>query len=351
MITLPLEFELHNWRKFTSHKVTITTLPLCIVDENGSGKTSLIAALYSLLSGKPWPGLAYKQLLKNSQQYFGVRMDDDWFVSGTVSPSGRVVTKYVSETGRAHPVMTYLPTDNQWFFLSRTQKISILDTLLIQAYGDEYETPLKSLQKAIKQKSSLLKRYTETQQDDPLLASEYTKIIYETSKVLWDLRDRYFSLVLETIAEFYTWVESDVEFDLKIQRTDGIRRVHTVPNQEYACTDYTSVWHHEKLSQRILYGAQRDDFDFFIRTNSITTTLSRGEMRLFVLFLKYNAMQLHPLKDEIIWLLDDIFNEFDHKREEILLQSVLSKSGTFIATSTKNPQLNITISNLEGIMS
>lgn len=347
----PFCFTVHNWRKFDQAHFCIPHTPLCIVDHNGSGKTSIIAALYSLLSAKAWPNMNYKQLVKSNTHYFGITAQSDWYINGALSSNGRMLTKYVNETDITVPVMTYLPTDNQWFFLSRTQKLAVLDTLLSQAFGSPYTIALIQLQKSLKQKTALLKRYLETGEDDTILATEYSRTIFDASTCLWQLRDQYFISVINQLDQFYTWIEAKHTFELQLLRTVNTQRLYIAPQQPISQPDFLQIWNKEKQAQKILFGAQRDDFVVMVDTfNSISTVLSRGEMRLFVLFLKYTALQLHPNTHSIVWLLDDIFNEFDTKREQVLFESILSQSHSFIATSTKQPSPHIPIKTVSELI-
>lgn len=346
----PFTFSIHNWRKFDTVRVSLQHTPLCIVDTNGSGKTSLLASIYSLLTFQPWPELSFKNCIKYQATYFGINYNDDWYISGTLSESGRLKLMTKNDYNHMYKVITYLPNDNMWMFLSRTQKLSILDTLLVQVYGDEYSYHLKKISIATKNKTSLLKRFVEFGIDDPILAQEYTKIIYTSSTVVWKLRDRYFDLVTDHINEYISWIDSNNTIELKHQRTIGKNRLYTTTNATISEPDYTTLWQNEKVAQRVVYGAQRDDFEFFINNMPITSVLSRGEMRLFVLFLKQIGKSLFEHQDKVIWLLDDVFNEFDNKREMIVLDSILSKSGTFIATSTRTPHNSVTSTSLSEIL-
>jgi len=350
MIATPYTIKLHNWRKFDTCTITIPRIPVCIVDQNGSGKTSVIAAIHALETGRPWPGLAFKQSLKFKSEYFGITLDDDLHLGGSVSASGRLVTKYTNEKEHRTPIMTYIPNDNLWLFLSRTQKLQILDTLLMQSIGNEYTSLLEDLNKTVKQKTALLKRFLEDGRDDRTLAIQYGNQIHTLSVRIWGFRDRYFRYLIDNITDYYSWIDANHDFDLKVQRSVDTRRSYIEIASGPKDSDQPGIWEQEKRRGRLLYGAQRDDFDFLIGFNSVTNILSRGEMRLLVLFMKYQAVLMNRRLDSALWLLDDVFNEFDQKRESILFESVLSKSGSFIATSTKNPSPNVSIVTMKDII-
>jgi recombinational DNA repair ATPase RecF len=93
----------------------------------------------------------------------------------------------------------------------------------------------------------------------------------------------------------------------------------------------------EIQAQKVLLTASRDDFGIFSGKQPIENILSRGEMRLFVIF----SRQLSSAGNKI-WFLDDLFNELDSKRERVMLDEILSDSCWLIATGTSSK-----VSNLE----
>lgn len=75
----------------------------------------------------------------------------------------------------------------------------------------------------------------------------------------------------------------------------------------------------EIAAQAVLYGPQRDDFEFFLGDRSVRHAASRGQQRLFSLIIHLSVLQLleSEYEEEIIILLDDIFSELDaeHRRK------------------------------------
>ena len=126
-----LKINLNYWRCFEQKSFYLPDHSFLLCDENGSGKTSLLSAYYSLLTGKPWPSTKWKDNLMQGRDYFGVSISEDWNITGKIAPSGRLITQSVFLSDVIRPkIITYLPVDNYFLTLPRVQKLSVVDTSL-----------------------------------------------------------------------------------------------------------------------------------------------------------------------------------------------------------------------------
>jgi len=356
-----LKLNLHNWRIFQKQSLEFPNESFLIFDTNGSGKTSLIAALYSLLSSQSWPGTKLNQNLRVGENYFGVSTNDNsWSLTGQISPSGRLVTKYEKpenlhnffalNSEKWPKVLTYLPTDNYWFAQSRTSKLSVLDNLLGQVYTEKYSKPLAQLEKLVKSKASLIKLCQEdSSRADMTLVQTLSQQIYLESIVIWNLRIEFWKNIQTRLSQFSDWIESPLKnwrIEIEISLLSGQKSKLNLENYflETKIDEKTwlSLWPREMASGKVLFGAQRDDFSISSNHLAVENVLSRGEMRLLVLFIKNLAREyLKASGEKVFWLLDDVFNEFDDQRESLLVKSILADTDYFVATSTKKPLLGM----------
>jgi len=331
-----------------------------IVDANGSGKTSLMSALYSLVTGWSWPGTKFSQHLSTGSQYLGISTDKaDWNLLGRLSTSARLIVKHSLPQlwpeefgGLGCPqVFTYLPTDNYWLSQSRTAKLQVLDSLLAQVYGAPYRILLDKLTKTIRSKQKLIQHCNDNQiPGDLILIRSFGREIAELSIDIWRMRQQFWDWVRSNLQDFENWVRSPISrFDLRLIQTDlaGNKKDRQIWNfeQELAATyDWNLLWPREIAAGQVLFGAQRDDFNFQINNTPAEEFFSRGEMRLFVLYIKFLAISFehgNEFKQPIWFLLDDVLNELDADREKILLNQLFSKVDYFLATSTRASKLDI----------
>jgi len=359
--------HLHNWRCFSSTKFEFPIQSMLITDLNGSGKTSLISAIYTLLTGMSWPGTKLNHHLKSGENYFGISTNNnDWSFTGKVNPSGRISTKlcqpnkfyecfdfeanYVEKSSFKQDefpvVFTYIPTDNYILSLSRGQKLNFFDDLLCQQHGKNYEFLLNQLQKNVSAKQKIIKRFYETnQKPDQILVNNVNKNILEFSEKIWEFRKNYFTFLQDKLSEFSGWIQSPVSnwlIEWEVTTQNGQRIKIPFVNSDFKIPktnldQLNELFEKELLIGKILFGAQRDEIQFTSNHIPAQQVLSRGEMRLFVLYLKYVAtLQIKKVIGRQVWFfLDDVFNELDLKREEIVCQKILSCVDLFIATGTQ----------------
>lgn len=362
--------RVNNWRRFDAIHINLPTKSAIIIDNNGSGKTSILAALYSLLTKEPWPQTKYIDHLKVNEQYFGVStLDKSWELLGKINPSGRMSIKHTIPDFEAIPkALTYTPDDNAWLFNSRSLKLQILDTLLSQIYDDEYIQPLKLLEKAIKQKNSTLKHSIEEQKPpDELLLKTLHGIIIENSIKLWKLRWHYLKTLLEGLQGFESWIQSPLmnwtitleiqslrTIKLKLSDIESWDYVQNILEGELLQSNVVELLQQqEKYAGRALYGAQRDNFEIASNHRLIQTILSRGEMRLLILFTRkiaYDLIISQNTTTPVYFLLDDIFNELDEERENTTYRLILESFDFWLATGTKRVHVDIPTYNINELL-
>ena len=348
--------KLHNWRCFEQADFGLPTEPIVIVDRNGSGKTSLLSAIYSLFTGLPFPETKFIFCLKQNTTYFGLQVLDQpkaWFLNGKLSPNNhRLTTKWeIPEllhldfakqpvSTKELQIFTYLPTDNYWLTLSRSDKLRVLDDLLGQIYGPDYNHNLKRLQQAQTQKLAILRHCQQGNQPlDYSLYLTYSQLLFKHSVKLWQYRANFFQFWQTHLPKLNTWLErsyNDWQIYWEITSPSGHRQpLASLTNLTWEPPDWAKLANQELAAEKLLYGAQRDDFKIWCNQTDCINVLSRGEMRSLILFSKHLASQLNA-KPYTIWLLDDVFNELDSSREQLILQTMLQQASWFVATATKN---------------
>lgn len=388
--------NLQNWRGFTNQKFEIPSDSLLILDQNGSGKTSILSAFYSLFNKKPWPNTRLLDHLKLGSNYFGILTEfNDWSLTAKIAPSGKLTTKYqkpdfeinifgnnLDSSDNSWPtILTYQASDNQLFSLSRSQRLAVLDTLLSQVFGLEYEKANKKLQLFTQSKLKLIKKTLDNSDFDCRSISETDLVllhglnegIWENSKILWKVRFEFLNIFQTQLPEFLTWLQNPIlTWHIRWEISDffGLKEkiifdsqnkpkttemLDTILNssKNQVLNDLQNLWFKELRAGRLLFGAQRDDFYLQTRYLQVQQVFSKGEIRLLVLFIKYLGMKIAKTptsensEKKVFLLLDDIFNEFDSTREQILHEKILATADYFLATSTKPVKLDLVTKNLD----
>ena len=348
---LPNQLELNNWKRFENQILNLDFIPikdsagLIITGANGSGKTSILEAYYSLLTSKPWPGTKFTQSLKLGTNYFGIRTpDNQWFLNGQISPRGRILTKSEnpSEPNPRRAVFWYQPNFNYWLGLSRGDKLKILDMLIIMSGNSSYSQSLTALNQSIKGKQNLLNQLDQNPEVDTIILNQLNNSIFHHSYQVWLGRKNFFDSILSNSESYAHLIETDIK-NLIIRReySNVLGRrslIETNLPLEPTSLQWQSIWNRESVSGQVLYGAHRDNFDFEIQGQSLDNILSRGEKRLFTFFVIQLAAKTlktkHP-NQKIIFLADDIFNELDDKRNVLLFEEITSSMDYFLITSAQ----------------
>lgn len=348
--------KLINWHCFDQVEFALPIKSLFIKDKNGAGKTSLLSAIYSVLTGQPWPNTKFKESLKFEQIYFGLQTNEkDWFLAGKYSANMRFLAQHslpenldFGNLGELKniKVLTYTPNENLWFSLPRQERLKNLDILLGQIYGQNYLEIVKNLEKIIRHKQKILKKII---QPDLILLKTINVKLAQHSQALWKYRLEFLQILNQSLPEFSTWINSDLK-NLQAKITTyspfGVKNVflhkdNYILGKEIYETNWEELTKKEFLLQRTMFGAGKDDFYLTINGLEINQVLSRGEMRSLVLFIKSIARRSLAKNYQVIWLLDDIFNELDDVREQKIFIKILKKTDWFVATGTKKINLKI----------
>ena len=351
------QLQITNWRLFTSHVANIQLRNTLILDKNGAGKTSLLSALYTVLTQQAWPGTKFKDSLRQGEQYFGLQIaEHELFVNGIISPTGRLNIKKSEDTVEevyGYNVLTYVPNDNQWLFLSRSARLEIFDNLVGQIQGNTYYHQLNLLQKYVATKSRIIRAAQHGEAVDMVLVKTLTDSINHVSQSIWRERQQVISFFRDSLNDFAGWIDTTIDQAVLMWSLSSPMGLATAINEHTQLPvlhDWQNLWAKEMVVGKVLYGAQRDDISFVFNGVPAQSFFSRGEMRAFIVFLKKLVRQ--KIDKPVIWLLDDIFNEFDDDRESIVLDNLIKAKDIFIATGTRNPLFGsrVTIATLDDII-
>ncbi len=353
---MQLEIYLHNWRCFSTTKFTLPTDSLVIIDNNGSGKTSLISAIYSLFTNSPFPYTKYIDALKIDSNYMGILSNiKNLSLTGELRNS-RFYTRYNSLVFNKNKIdktnlflnkptiLTYLPIDNLWLSSDRKSKLQILDIILGQVFED-FNFYLKKLNKLLKIKNIyLLKLKNNQTKFDHIYWSELNINIWQNSLYIWKIRQKFFHYLEANLSIFNNFLnKKDLQLKLyyyckecdKYISYDHYLKKRQEPNYDY-------LKNIELLIFRNLFGAQRDDFWLEIGGQRIEKILSKGEMRILVLAIKHLAIKLSKTisTKPVWWFLDDALNELDVEKENIIFEQMLNDTDYYLITGSSAKPIN-----------
>lgn len=323
--------HLRNFRSHADFKLSCEKPTTLIIGENGSGKTSVLEAIYLALVGKSFKGMDDEMVRRGEEAYrVEVEHNDGKRVivrcGGTREfEVGGKKTRRLPKKNK-YPVTLFEPDDLYLVGASPTRRRDYFDKILAQI-NEEYRVALSKYNKALKQRNDYLKKEVATRDGvfvwDVLLA-KYGTLLNERRVDFADRLNRSLTETYRSIAD-----NQDV-CRVEIDRMQG-------GESEYLA-ELTRRYGRDCAVGHTTYGAHRDDWRFWFNEQEANGSASRGEVRSMVLALKF--IEARVIREETgrnpVVLLDDIFSELDEVRQKQLVDNF--KGYQVIISGTKVPE-------------
>lgn len=329
------KLRVQNFRTHSDFLLEIGEKSTLISGENGSGKTSLLEAIYFLLQGTSFRS-SDKEILKNDgSQWFraDLRMDNESIRTIKFEKIGDKFKKTFEIDGKKSlrmlqsskiPVILFEPTDLQLLSGSPSRRRDFLDRFLCQIFPS-FALALSRYNKALKQRNNLLKKENSTADEffawDLMLAEFGAEIIHRRIEFVEKLNEK----ISDIYAEI-SGVRDHIEIIYageKFSKEDILRVM-------------SSNFNRDKIIGHTDFGPHKHDIRFNFNGKDARDVASRGENRSLILALKFIETDfLAEMSDRSpIVLLDDVFSELDEGRQKLLTE-YFAKYQTII-TSTNS---------------
>ena len=327
-------------RTHGAYSLAIAPTVTLITGQNGSGKTSLLEALYIALQGSSFKGTDAEVLQFTALWYrIDLACDDGTVRTVKFAPerqNGRKQfeidgkTSYRLTYAHKYPVILFDPDELRLIHGSPARRREFIDRFISQL-DPEYALSLRRYERALKQRNILLKQNHGASRNDlfvwDVALSKYGAYIIERrAKLLAELNQR-----LESTYQDISHTKDRVTIRYSADYSGAVEQKLLSELHRHAERDsimgYTSV------------GPHRHDILFDLNSNSAASSASRGETRTIILALKFlevAIIQDATGKDPII-LLDDVFSELDESRQTALMERFANYQTiiTSVATTTK----------------
>lgn len=336
--------KLNNFRCHGDFSYDFKKKTSVIIGENGSGKTSVLEAIYEALRGKSFRATD-SDILKRESEFYRIEVN---FTDGekTVVAFGDLDASHEAKKqflvgGKKYtrlpkkyryPIVLFLPDDLHLLSSSPTKKRDFFDRILSEL-NDSYITTLNRYEKALKQRNDLLKRFADGSIEELrsvifswnlLLAKYGTEIRKERQKFIAELNKR-LTNTYRTIAGGENNDEVVVEYKLQgddVSEGEYFKRLESELNRDL-------------ILGHTGFGVHRDNYDFIFNNTDADGSASRGEVRSIFLAMKFIEADLifEKYNKRPIVLLDDVFSELDEGRQKCLTRNF--KDNQVIITSTE----------------
>lgn len=325
------DISLKNFRCHSQYRLDFEKQTTQILGENGSGKTSVLEAIYVAVQGKSFKAVD-REIIRRGSEFYRIELN---FLDGektVVAYDGTKKSFMVSDKKWArlpkknrYPAVLFEPADLSLITSSPTRRRDYFDRFLAQ-FSEGYSSALSRYNKALKQRNELLKREFTSAEDlfswDVLLA-RYGVLIREKRMALVSALNDRLTGVYRGISE----------------NRDEVSLVYNSYTGEALESEYLRLlsldFERDRLTGHTNFGIHKDDFVFLFNSVPADGTASRGEMRSIILALKFieAEMLFEELHKKPLVLLDDVFSELDETRQKALVKNF--QENQVVLTSVK----------------
>lgn len=324
-----------NIRSHKEYSIDLSPTISVITGMNGSGKTSLIEALYIALQGNSFKG-SDNDILRHQSPWWRIELDFDNLSKRAITFNPELTTgkkkifiddktMYRIPVKYKYPVVLFEPDDLRLLHGSPTRRRQFIDRFISQL-DPIYSSILHKYDRALKQRNNLLKR-------------QYSS---KDELFIWDIAlSEYGAKIIEKRIAFIEQINSNLN-----EAYNNIAKSKDIVSIHYSHTYIGDI--KQKLLNDLHNSAKKDvtvgftgvgphrhDVIFKYNDSPALDVASRGEVRSIVLALKFLEVDIieQITSQKPIILLDDVFSELDDERQK----SLLTTGHQVIITSTKLP--------------
>jgi len=327
---------LNNFRNYSKQDLTLGKGVNFFVGDNGSGKTNLLEAIYFLALAKSYK-TSETNLIKYNHDYARISAsvnngDRNFKLKLIISEQGKKAMINNSEIKKLSDyigtinVLSFLPEDLMIIKGSPKDRRYFID-LMYGQMDKNYLNELSNYKLVLKQRNELLKRLAESVSPEMLLLDVLTEQLSRSAEIIIGLRKDFVKQINSSLKSMYRFL-TDKNSDFIFQYNPTVENdVESAMKAKYK-TDI--------LLKTTNLGPHRDDYDFIIDKLPARDNASQGEQRIMVLAMIMAIGDIiYKIRNERpIFLLDDVFSELDHSRQNRLLRYLNELDAQTIITTT-----------------
>ena len=339
------KLSVQNIRSHDEFVISLSPTVTVITGGNGSGKTSLIEALYISLQGRSFKG-SDSDILRFSSPWWRIEVELDDLIKRIVTFDPNLVsgrkkmvidgkTVYRMPAKYKYPIVLFEPNDLRLLHGSPTRRRQFIDQFISQL-DPIYLNSIHKYERALKQRNNLLKKQYADKDElfiwDVALAEYGAYIIEKRIAFIEQLNGRLndeYNLIAKSTDNVSIHYSNTYIGDIKQKLLNDLHK----HSERDVITGFTST------------GPHRHDVIFQFNSHPALEVASRGEVRSIVLALKFLEVDIieQIVGQKPIILLDDVFSELDNDRQKRLLLS----PNQIIITSTQLPKnIEVKIKNV-----
>jgi len=317
-----------NFRNLADAKIDFHPEFNFFIGDNGSGKSSLLEALFFLGHGKSFRTSKADALACYEKTNFVVSVkDSNGFQLGLSRDVSSGLTNIkidgerhsrLSELAKNIAIQIITPESFKLFFGGPKERRRFLDLGMFHV-KHTFAKQWKSFNRVLKQRNASIRLAHGASESDSML-TYWTEQFCHMSVEVANVRQEYSSSLVTELDYWLAILLPDLKSRVTVQYLQGWPQKRTLQDVLANNQERESSYGYS------LYGAHKFDIKFLLDKQSLETQLSRGQQKLFLLALTFaqtkliaNVGRLKP-----ILLIDDIGAELDFNSRSIL-SSALKK--------------------------
>ena len=311
-----------NFRNLAGDSLNFHPSHNFIIGDNGSGKSSLLEAIFYLAHGKSYRTSKSLNIVTHDKKDFIVSIKDSHDKQLGISRNftNSITTikidgeqkKRLSELAKNIAVQIITPESFKLFFGGPKERRRFIDLGLFHV-KHEFSHQWREFSHVLKQRNACLRA-----SNAETMVDYWTDVFCQHSDLVDQSRTEYVSAL---IAELNVWLKillPDLSNEINVQFLHGWHLHKSLP-------DVLKANRARELQQGFsLYGAHKFDVKLLVNKTPIDMMLSRGQQKLFLLALTFAQAKLIEQVNRVkpILLIDDVGAELDLSSRTRLAQAI-----------------------------
>lgn len=325
--------EIQNFRRHKKFTANFKGKNTIITGANGSGKTSIIEAIYIALRGKSWRSGLQEILREESSDTSDWWRIDLGFSCGEMRKIKLNGNQKIFEVNNQKfkrlpvkykkPVILFEPNDLQLLYGSPSRRRDFFDRFIAQI-EPSHQASLNKFLRILKQRNNLLKKGASI---DELFVWDMQ--FADLSEKIITSRENWINQISKEITKEYREISSKSD-SVSIKYSAPQKTKQQILNQ--LNIDFNSGWSMTKI------GPQTHDVKFKINNRNAKVTASRGESRtiIFAGLAVMTKLLSQEFGEKIYLIFDDIDSELDFERKNGLYKLPVFQENYLFATTIES---------------
>ena len=332
---------LKDFRCFDQTTIDLDSRIVLICGSNGTGKTSLLEALYYGCYLRSFRTHLSRDLIALGKESFFVKFlirdgSQDNLVDHTIQigfANNKRLVKVDNKTTVSYKdllsyyrIVSLTEDDLKLIQDGPEERRSFLDQALL-LNDAEFITKMRKYRIVLENRNALLQHHNIDQEAYFI----WSKKLWEHTSGIQAVRKQ---LLSELEAEVNIMLHQYIDENLSLSFVYQAKKSSDSAFDTFWQKNSTDLMRLESQFKRTLFGAHIDDFNVILEGKKSRTYASRGQQKMIVLLVKIAQIkQLSQKNGPIIFLLDDFMTDFDVERGKALLSALFELNCQLIFTS------------------